>query len=156
MSVHFSFEIDSSYKLLLVYDLLLFPSKMNVYVLICCFYAASLTTGTHRAYVRQSPIYPIMNVSVIRYNSITSLFSPLCLHRVFPANTYPVMSKPKDTSSSIIHTQQLHAAMADTFIEHMCLLDIDSEPAVSRNTGIICTIGQTYPQSLLIYFAHQR
>uniref|UniRef100_A0A671WGP4 Pyruvate kinase n=1 Tax=Sparus aurata TaxID=8175 RepID=A0A671WGP4_SPAAU len=47
----------------------------------------------------------------------------------------------KDMGSSIIHTQQMHAAMADTFIEHMCLLDIDSEPAVSRNTGIVCTIG---------------
>ncbi|XP_034032137.1 pyruvate kinase M1/2b [Thalassophryne amazonica] len=51
------------------------------------------------------------------------------------------MSKSKDTGSSVLHGQQLQAAMADTFIEHMCLLDVTSEPAVSRNTGIVCTIG---------------
>ncbi|RVE71671.1 hypothetical protein OJAV_G00054240 [Oryzias javanicus] len=61
------------------------------------------------------------------------------LSRTFPADT--VMSKAKDAGSSVMQTQQMHAAMADTYIEHMCLLDIDSEPAVSRNTGIVCTIG---------------
>lgn len=61
----------------------------------------------------------------------------------FPGHrTSEAMSKPhSDVGTAFIQTQQLHAAMADTFLEHMCRLDIDSAPITARNTGIICTIG---------------
>uniref|UniRef100_A0A8I3WLD7 Uncharacterized protein n=1 Tax=Callithrix jacchus TaxID=9483 RepID=A0A8I3WLD7_CALJA len=51
------------------------------------------------------------------------------------------MSRPhSEVGTAFIQTQQLHAAMADTFLQHMCRLDIDSPPITAWSTGIICII----------------
>eukprot|EP00069_Balaena_mysticetus_P022195 bmy_03388T0 len=48
----------------------------------------------------------------------------------------------QELGTSFFQQQQLPAAMADTFLEHLCLLDIDSEPVAARSTSIIATIGK--------------
>ncbi|EHB07321.1 Pyruvate kinase isozymes R/L, partial [Heterocephalus glaber] len=47
----------------------------------------------------------------------------------------------QELGTTFFQQQQLPAAMADTFLEHLCLLDIDSEPVAARSTSIIATIG---------------
>lgn len=48
----------------------------------------------------------------------------------------------QELGTAFFQRQQLPAAMADTFLEHLCLLDIDSEPLAARSTSIIATIGK--------------
>ncbi|KAA8591666.1 hypothetical protein FQN60_017040 [Etheostoma spectabile] len=56
---------------------------------------------------------------------------------------------------SFIQRQQLDSSMADTFLEHLCLLNIDQEPITARNTSIICTIGMNIARLNFSHGSHE-
>lgn len=74
-----------------------------------------------------------------------SVHDPECPSPAGPAGYLrraSVAQLTQELGTAFFQQQQLPAAMADTFLEHLCLLDIDSEPVAARSTSIIATIGK--------------
>ncbi|KAK2113126.1 hypothetical protein P7K49_007392 [Saguinus oedipus] len=55
------------------------------------------------------------------------------------------MLKPHSEAGAVFIQTQLHAAVADTFLERMCCLATELPPITAWSTSIICTMGPASP-----------